>query len=166
LQKNQGNNKFLIVPADQNLSKIELSQEGSINALVFAKRYSYNLISGSSDRSIIIWYLSPDLSKNHKKLLSLGSEVTDLQLSLNDQLLFASCMDNKIYIYYTRFQENGIVDLISTMSYHSNIITSLALDNSCNDSYSNKTVYKCASYVRNKFWMKIFYYFFDNGIKS
>lgn len=141
-------NKFLIVPADPNLAKIDLSYQGdSINALVFAKRYSYNLISASSDKSIIIWYLSPDLTQNKKRLLTLTSEVTDLQLSLNDQLLFASCMDNNIYIYCTRFQENGNADLISTMSFHNNIITSLALDNSCNDFNSNRVNFKCASYV-------------------
>ncbi len=142
------NNKFVIVPADQNLAKINLQYQGdSINALIFAKRYSYNLISGSSDKSIIIWYLSSDLNQLKKRLLSLNSEVTDLQLTLNDQFLFASCVDNNIYVYCTRFQENGNADQIATLSYHSNIITSLALDNSCNDFNNNKTYFRCASYV-------------------
>ena len=146
-------NKFFILPADPNLNKTELNYHSdSVNALVFARKTSNILISGSSDKSIIIWYLNPDLSQNKKRLLLVNSEVTDLSLTLNDQFLFCSCVDNNIYIYYTCFPDNA-PELVSTLSVHNNIVTSLCLDNSLDFSINmylndpSKTKIKCASYV-------------------
>lgn len=148
---NNINSKFTILAADPNLNKIELAYHSdAVNALVFAKRYHYNLISGSSDKSIIIWYLNKDLSQNKKRLLTTNSEVTDLQLSLNDQFLFSSFMDNSIGIYYTHFQDNGNPELISVINVHNNIVTSLALDNFTFENQMNKINLRCASYVRAK----------------
>ena len=142
------NNKFYLLPEDPLINKIELKyHQESVNALIFAKRFTYNLISASSDRAIIIWYLNSDMDLQNKKLISCNSEVLDLQLNINDQFLFSCCMDNSINIYYTHFNDGGNIELISTLNYHNSIVTSISIDNSTNEIMHNRISVKYASQV-------------------
>ena len=142
------------------INKIELKyHQESVNALVFAKKFNYNLISASSDKSIIIWYLNSDLVLLNKRLIRCNSEVLDLQLTINDQFLFSCCMDNSINIYYTHFNDGGNAELISVLYHHNSIVTSISIDNS-KEIVQNKLCVKYASQVINNDKIIFFLYFF------
>ena len=70
----------------------------------------------------------------------MNAEVTDVQLSLNDQVLLFSLMDNSIVLYHTHFDSMGTPEAITTVNIHNNIITSLALDNSYIENKNIKSV--------------------------
>jgi WD40 repeat protein len=120
--------KFTILKSDEP-TKINMeAHSDSVNSLVFTKLNHYHLISGSSDKTIIIWRINPkDLTAQNVRLLRTHSDVTELALLPNDEVMFVGCVDNNIYLYKANFQANAF-EYFSCVNIHQTYVTSICLD--------------------------------------
>ena len=100
----------------------------SVNSVVFTKTQKGILVSGGSDKCIIIWKIVTESFTSEKmKILKNPSEVNDLCIYPNDNFIFAGCIDNNIYLWKSNFLSNSFEN-VKCISLHNNYITSLCLD--------------------------------------
>lgn len=141
---NKGSGKFQII-SNAPMKKLELNYHNdSVNAIAFAKVNKFYLVSGASDKSIIVWKINDDFTGQNIRILKGQSDITELVILPNDQYIFAGCIDNNIYIWKSNFVSNSF-DFVNCISLHSNYITSICLDPNFNMMDQNV---KFASYVK------------------
>ncbi len=100
-----------------------------VNALVFSKLNKYYLISGASDKSLIIWKIIHEgFTYEKMKIIKTQSDVTDLAILPNDSFIYAGCVDNNIYIWRSNFQTNSYELINCINNLHNNFITSICLE--------------------------------------
>jgi WD40 repeat protein len=146
---NSKNSKFQLIPSTQILHKKEIEAHNeAINTITFAKMNKYFLLSGGVDKCIKITQISQsDLNTTHVELLRCQGDITDIQITSNDDYFFASCVDNAIYVYKCDFV-NRKFDLLDKIIKHGNIVTSIALDPLTERSFDGlNNGIKMASYV-------------------
>lgn len=122
--------KFQLYPDGGSLPKLILNyHEDSVNALQFAKVNKYYLVSGGTDKNIIVWRIIEEGFTSEKiRIIKSQSDVTDLAILPNDEFIMAGCVDNNIYIWRSNFLLKTF-DLVSCVNnLHSNFITSIVLD--------------------------------------
>jgi WD40 repeat protein len=147
--------KFQVYPDGGSLPKLVLKyHEDSVNALQFAKVNKYYLVSGGTDKNIIVWRIIEEGFTFEKiRIIKSQSDVTDLVILPNDEFILAGCVDNNIYIWRSNFQSKTF-DLVSCVNnLHSNFITSIVLDPSLEklnkqeiSNFINSNGFKFASY--------------------
>ena len=114
---------------NNNLSKMILDHHTQgINSLAFTKVNKYHLISGGSDKCIIIWKLNEEKLTSEKiRLLNCTSDVNDIVILPNDEYILSGCVDCKIYFWKCNFEQKNF-ELIGMIDSHSNYITSICLE--------------------------------------
>ena len=118
----------MIYPIDSDVSKVEMeSHLDSINAICFTKKIKYYLVSGSSDKCLIIWRINNDLSHKAIRVINTQSDITEIVILPSDDLMCIGSVDNNIYLYKSNFVTNTF-ELISTINFHQNYVTSICLD--------------------------------------
>lgn len=119
--------KFSVFAAAPNLNKLVLETHiSSVNALAFAKLHKYYLVSGGSDKSLIIWRIKEDLTYQTLRIIKLAADVTDIVVLPNDEYIFSGCLDNNIYITRTSYSTVQF-EQVSAVNLHNSIITSIAI---------------------------------------
>jgi WD40 repeat protein len=122
--------KFQLYPDGGSLPKLILNyHEDSVNALQFARVNKYYLVSGGSDKNIIVWRIIEEGFTSEKiRIIKSHSDVTDLAILPNDEFILAGCVDNNIYIWRSNFQSKTFELVNCLNNLHSNFITSIVLD--------------------------------------
>jgi len=124
------NKKFVAYPEGGNINKLILNYHNdNVNALVFTKFYRNFLISGGSDKSLIIWkIIEENFTYEKMRILKNQSEVTDLTITPNDEFIFTASIDNNVYIWKSNFSTNTFELVNCINNIHINYITSICLD--------------------------------------
>jgi WD40 repeat protein len=126
-ENNKG--KFKIFQEQNELPKLILDyHEGSVSTIAFAKASRYFLVSGGSDKTIIVWKIIEENFTSEKiKLIKAQSDITDIVITPNDEYMFSGCVDNNIYVWRCNFYTKQF-EQVSCINLHSNYITSICLD--------------------------------------
>lgn len=141
--------KFSIFPIGTNIKKLTLDTHvSSVNSLVFAKIYKYFLISGGSDKSLIIWRIKEDLLYQTVRIIKLQADITDIVLLSNDEYIFSGCLDNNIYVIRSNFNTLQF-EQFACISMHNSIITSIAIDPNIAGNNGNNGPIRFATYVNS-----------------
>jgi WD40 repeat protein len=126
-ESSRGN--FHLYPHAGNIAKLTLDYHNdSVNALTFTKRNKYFLISGSSDKVMMIWKIKEDFTSEKIRILKNQSDINDIQITPNDEFIFSGCIDNNIYVWRSNFSTNTFELVNCINNIHSNFITSICLD--------------------------------------
>lgn len=122
--------KFQIYSQGESLPKLILDYHNdSVNALAFTKVNKYFLVSGASDKCVIIWkILSEGFTYEKLRVIKSQSDITDLSILANDEYIFSGCVDNNIYIWRSNFVNNSFELVNCVNNLHNNFITSICLD--------------------------------------
>lgn len=125
---NEEHKKYSMIHADVDLPKLVVENHSdSINTLTFTKTHKHYLISGSSDKCLMIMRINQDFSTTNMKTIKGQSDIIDIAMSPNDQFIFSGCADNNIYLWKANFPNNTF-DLINFIPIHNNFVTSICLD--------------------------------------
>jgi WD40 repeat protein len=133
--------------SEEDLPKLILEYHNdTVNAIDFTKTHKNYLVSGGSDKCLIIWeILEHNFSYEKLRILKSTSDITDLKIIPNDEFIFASCVDNKIYTWRTNFNGRSFELVYCHNDLHSNFITSICLDplfNNLNSEEINERIQK------------------------
>lgn len=115
----------------------------SVNALCFSKLNSEFLVSGGSDKALIIWKIintESHLKSEKLRIIKTNADVSEITMNPLDQMMFVGCIDNNIYVWKSNFMSNTF-ELVSTIAYHTNFITSI-----CLNPVQDTSTYRMASY--------------------
>jgi hypothetical protein len=82
--------------------------------------------------------INNDFSYKTIRMIKTQSDVTEIQVVPNDELMFVGCVDNNIYLYRSNFANNQF-ELYQTISLHQNYVTSI-----CLDPFLDKTLSNCS----------------------
>ncbi len=119
----------------------------TVNAIDFTKVNKNYLVSGGSDKCLIIWdIIEHNFSYEKLRILKTTSDVTDLKIIPNDEFVFASCVDNNIYTWRTNFEDRCFELVYCHSNIHKNFITSICIDPSLN----NLNVREMSEVIQNK----------------
>jgi WD40 repeat protein len=121
--------RFNVVKNEPEPQKVEMeAHSDSVNTIVFTRLNKYYLISGSSDKCLIVWRINPvDMTFQNIKLIRTNSDVTEIVLLPNDEMMFVGCVDNNIYLYKSNFINNTF-ECFNHINIHQTYVTSICLD--------------------------------------
>jgi WD40 repeat protein len=149
-----GSGGFNVLKNEPEPQRLEMeAHTDSVNAVVFTRLNKYYLVSGSSDKCIIVWRINQDdMAFKNVKLIRTNSDVTEIVLLPNDEMMFVGCVDNNIYLYRSNFQ-NKTFECFNHINIHQTYVTSICLDPFLekyiknNNGSSLNTLLKFVSYV-------------------